>query len=81
MCFALFFGGVFFQIPHAASYLGTINHGVGTFGFLSIFVAIASVPQFLEDRELYIQEFSAAFYTLPPYYLTYVVFEQRVESF
>ncbi|TPX37233.1 hypothetical protein SmJEL517_g00987 [Synchytrium microbalum] len=75
MCFALFFGGIFFQIPHAASYLGTINHGVGTFGFLSIFVAIASVPQFMEDRELYIQEFSAAFYTLPPYYLTYFVVE------
>ncbi|TPX37078.1 hypothetical protein SmJEL517_g00983 [Synchytrium microbalum] len=75
MCFALFFGSIFYQIPHAASYLGTINHGVGTFGFLSIFVAIASVPQFMEDRELYIQEFSAAFYTLPPYYLTYFVVE------
>jgi len=29
----------------------------------------------LEDRELYIQEFNAAFYTLPPYYLTYFVIE------
>ncbi|TPX31121.1 hypothetical protein SmJEL517_g05455 [Synchytrium microbalum] len=75
LCFALFFGGIFFQIPHTSTYLSTINHGVGTFGFLSNYVAIASVPQFMEDRELYIQEFSAAFYTLAPYYATYFVVE------
>ncbi|TPX32918.1 hypothetical protein SmJEL517_g04082 [Synchytrium microbalum] len=75
MCFALFFGGIFYQIPHTSFYLTAITNGVGTFGFLSNFVAIASVPQFMEDRELYIQEFSAAFYTLLPYYLTYFVVE------
>jgi hypothetical protein len=46
-----------------------------TYAFLAIFVAIASVPQFLEDRELYLQEHDTAFYNTPPFWLTYLVIE------
>lgn len=46
-----------------------------TYAFLAIFVAIASVPQFLEDRELYLQELDTAFYSTPPFWLTYLVIE------
>ena len=46
-----------------------------TFGFLSIYVAVASVPQFLEDRELYLQELDSAFYSTVPYWLTYLIIE------
>lgn len=46
-----------------------------TFSFLAIYVAIASVPQFLEDRELYLQELDTAFYFTWPYWLTYLLIE------
>ena len=48
-----------------------------TFTFLAIFVAIAAVPQFLEDRELYLQELDSAFYTTIPYWLTYLIIEAQ----
>lgn len=46
-----------------------------TFAFLAIYVAVASVPQFLEDRELYLQELDTAFYFTWPYWLTYLLIE------
>ena len=46
-----------------------------TFTFLAVYVAIAAVPQFLEDRELYLQELDAAFYVTVPYWLTYFIIE------
>ena len=46
-----------------------------TFAFLAIFVAIAAVPQFLEDRELYLQELDTAFYNTVPFWLTYLIIE------
>jgi hypothetical protein len=46
-----------------------------TYAFLAIFVAIAAVPQFLEDRELYLQELDTAFYHTVPFWLTYLIIE------
>ncbi len=33
------------------------------------------MPQFLEDRELYLQELDTAFYSTVPYWLTYLIIE------
>jgi len=33
------------------------------------------VPQFLEDRELYLQELDTAFYNTVPFWLTYLIIE------
>ncbi|KAI9027005.1 hypothetical protein DFJ74DRAFT_766323 [Hyaloraphidium curvatum] len=70
---ALFMGGIFYGISPVD--LGTLRQITTTYTFFSIFVAIASVPQFLEDRELYLQEMDGAFYTTPPFWLTYLVLE------
>ncbi|KAI9024561.1 hypothetical protein DFJ74DRAFT_767128 [Hyaloraphidium curvatum] len=51
-----------------------------TFTFLAIYVAIAAVPQFLEDRELYLQELDTAFYSTWPYWITYLVIEGCMTS-
>lgn len=75
MIAALFFGAIFYQLGSDIQGVRNRLSVTSTFGFLPIFVAVAAVPQFLEDRELYIQEYNAAFYTLLPYYLTYLVIE------
>ncbi|KAJ3117526.1 ABC transporter G member 22 [Phlyctochytrium bullatum] len=44
-------------------------------GFIPSFMAAAALPQFLEDRDLFHQEYASGFYHLLPYYISYLVIE------
>ncbi|KAI9007676.1 hypothetical protein DFJ74DRAFT_773213 [Hyaloraphidium curvatum] len=72
---ALLFGGLFFNLQNDIQGIRNRLSLTTTFAFLAIFVAIAAVPQFLEDRELYLQELDTAFYHTPPFWLTYLLIE------
>ncbi|KAI9009267.1 P-loop containing nucleoside triphosphate hydrolase protein, partial [Hyaloraphidium curvatum] len=72
---ALVFGGLFYNLQNDVQGIRNRLSVTSTFGFLAIFVAVAAVPQFLEDRELYLQELDTAFYGTVPYWLTYLIIE------
>ncbi|KAI9006388.1 P-loop containing nucleoside triphosphate hydrolase protein, partial [Hyaloraphidium curvatum] len=72
---ALLFGGLFYKLTNDISGLRNTLSVCTSFGFLAIFVSGAAVPQFLEDRELYLQELDTAFYSTPPYWITYLLIE------
>ncbi|KAI9009270.1 hypothetical protein DFJ74DRAFT_711544 [Hyaloraphidium curvatum] len=71
----LLFGGLFYNLQNDVQGIRNRLSVTSTFGFLPIFVAVAAVPQFLEDRELYLQELDTAFYGTVPFWLTYLIIE------
>jgi hypothetical protein len=74
-CLGLLFGSLFFNLENNVQGIRNRLSMTTTFAFLAIFVAGASVPQFLEDRELYLQELDTGFYVTFPYWLTYLLIE------
>ncbi|KXS20281.1 P-loop containing nucleoside triphosphate hydrolase protein [Gonapodya prolifera JEL478] len=73
--FAIFFGLFFLNLTSDIAGIRNRLSVASTLSFLPIFIAVAAVPQFLEDRELYIQEYNSAFYQLWPFWITYLVIE------
>ncbi|KXS21192.1 P-loop containing nucleoside triphosphate hydrolase protein [Gonapodya prolifera JEL478] len=73
--FAFIFGLMFLNLDPGLSGIRNRLSVASTLSFLPIFIAVAAVPQFLEDRELYIQEYNSAFYSLWPFWITYLVIE------
>ncbi|KAJ3338504.1 ABC transporter G member 22 [Gonapodya sp. JEL0774] len=73
--FAIMFGLFFLNLDPGLSGIRNRLSVASTLSFLPIFIAVAAVPQFLEDRELYIQEYNSAFYSLWPFWITYLVIE------
>jgi ATP-binding cassette subfamily G (WHITE) protein 1/ATP-binding cassette subfamily G (WHITE) protein 2 len=74
-CLGLLFGSLFYNLQNNVQGIRNRLSMTTTFAFLAIFVAVASVPQFLEDRELYLQELDTAFYFTVPYWITYLLIE------
>ncbi|KAI9008475.1 P-loop containing nucleoside triphosphate hydrolase protein [Hyaloraphidium curvatum] len=71
----LLFGIIFYQLGNNTTGMRNTLGVATTFTFLAVYVAIAAVPQFLEDRELYLQELDSAFYVTWPYWFTYLAIE------
>ncbi|TPX32375.1 hypothetical protein SmJEL517_g04537 [Synchytrium microbalum] len=79
-CISLIFGAIFWRVSsdHSIGGLRNATSLVSALAFLPAFTAGAAIPQFLEDRALYIQETASAFYSPMPYYLAYSLVENTV---
>ncbi|KAJ3158737.1 hypothetical protein HK101_001255 [Irineochytrium annulatum] len=71
----LIYGLMFWKID--SNITGIRNRGslASVMAFIPAFVAGSAAPQFLEDRDLYIQEMKSGFYQTGPYYLSYFIVE------
>ncbi|KAI8852232.1 hypothetical protein BC829DRAFT_430845 [Chytridium lagenaria] len=69
------FGGVFYQLGYdLESFRMRLGLASGI-GFIPSFMAAAALPQFLEDRDLFHQEYASGYYRILPYYISYLVIE------
>ncbi|KAJ3316429.1 ATP-binding cassette sub- G member 2 [Blyttiomyces sp. JEL0837] len=75
---AIIYGALFYKVE--SDIPGIRNRGslASVMAFIPAFVAGSAAPQFLEDRDLFIQETKAAFYTTPAYYLSYFLIESAL---
>ncbi|KAJ3098867.1 hypothetical protein HDU97_003680 [Phlyctochytrium planicorne] len=72
---SLLYGAVFWQLGYdLESFRMRLGLASGL-GFIPSFMAAAALPQFLEDRDLFHQEYAAGFYRVLPYYLSYLIIE------
>ncbi|KAI9363926.1 hypothetical protein DFJ73DRAFT_638392 [Zopfochytrium polystomum] len=69
------YGAVFWKVESNITGLRNRTSLASVMAFIPAFVAGSAAPQFLEDRDLYIQENKAGFYQLPAYFLSYFVVE------
>ncbi|KAJ3217102.1 ABC transporter G member 22 [Dinochytrium kinnereticum] len=75
---SLIFGGVFFNLGYdLESFRMRLGLASGM-GFIPSFMAAAALPQFLEDRDLFHQEYASGFYRVLPYYLSYLFLESVI---